>query len=70
MKSIVITERLKEVINEFLGIEFIPACAIGSKLAYQNGSLVIKSFDSDNISGWRKLDQNGDLTNIITEFLQ
>lgn len=68
MKPIVITERLREVVNEFLGTEFIPPCAIGNELAYMDGSLVVKTFGNTGMNGWRRLGEDGEITNIIAEF--
>lgn len=67
-KSILITEQIKKAINEFLGAELIPACAVGNELTYLDGALILKTFRSGDIEGYRKLDTNGELVNIITEF--
>lgn len=56
-----------KVVNDFLGIELIPACAIGNELTYHDGSLVIKTFRSGKVRGWRKLETSGEVTNIISE---
>ena len=65
--AILITEQIRNAVNEFLGAELIPTCAIGSELAYHNGNLVIKTFNNGNMHGYRTLNVGGEITNIITE---
>ena len=65
--SILITEQIRELVNEFLGTEMIPNCAVGNELAYINGNLVLKTFTKDAIHGYRQLCANGELINIIKE---
>lgn len=67
VKAIIITSELKRLINEFLGAELIPGCAIGNQLVYSDGSLVVETFKNDGTKGYRRLDLSGDITNIITE---
>lgn len=68
-KTILITKQLKEIANEFLGAELIPACAIGGELALINGNLILKTFREGNIHGYRRLDQSGNIINIIKEIV-
>mgnify|MGYP006863481009 CR=1 FL=1 len=67
MRSIIITDRLKEMINGFLGAEMIPECAIGSELTYLDGDLIVKTFQAGKTTGYRKLTSAGELVNIIAE---
>lgn len=59
---------MRAVINEFLGAELIPACAVGNELALIDGSLVVNTFSNGDMHGYRKLNDDGDLINIIAEF--
>lgn len=58
---------MRTAINDFLGYEFIPACAIGNEMACINGNLVIKTFHREEMHGYRKLALDGEVVNIITE---
>lgn len=66
-KPIHITEQIKEAINEFLGAELIPACAVGGQLCYVDGNLILKTFRMGKYEGYRKLENTGQLVNIIME---
>lgn len=67
-RAILITEQIKEAINSFLGAELIPTCAIGSELCIDGGSLILRTFKDGHMEGYRKLDSDGQITNIIAEF--
>lgn len=66
-RSILITEQIKNAINDFLGTELIPICAIGNEMTFMDGNLMIRTFTNEQMQGWRKLDADGEITNIIGE---
>lgn len=65
-KSVLITEELKEAINKFLGVKFIPDCAVGNEISQKDGGLILKTFQKMGIEGARLLEADGDITNLIT----
>lgn len=66
-KTVLITEELRKIINNFVKLELVPACAVGNELYYVNGSLVIKTFNSNGLIGTRIVDPLGQVINVIAE---
>lgn len=66
-KSVIITENLRDTVNGYLDAEFIPACAVGNELVYVEGNLIMKTFNNNGMNGYRKMDELGQIINIITE---
>lgn len=66
-KTILVTKHLRDIVNEFMGLEFIPECAIGKEMAFMDGSLIMKTFSKGLMKGYRSLNADGEVTNVITE---
>jgi hypothetical protein len=63
----VITRELRENINNYVGKELIPSCAIGNPIFFDNGNIIFETFDQDGVSGARMLTQDGEIINLIQE---
>jgi hypothetical protein len=69
IKAAVITEDLRETLNTYLGVEFIPESALGLDLYPVNDELHCVTFQTPSLSGKRILSREGSITNVITEIV-